>query len=110
MDSHVEIGNPGYIGSAQDLLRVLDNSATLRLEPGVHVRATSEGLLRIARGSKIHAEGTPELPITFSSIDEGEDGAGEWHGIDIGGFLVRLRRKQRWRHHCVLANRRERES
>ena len=23
---------------------------------------------------------------TFSSIDEGEDGAGEWHGIDIGGF------------------------
>ena len=28
----------------------------------------------------------PELPITFSSIDEGADGLGEWWGIDIGGF------------------------
>ena len=86
MDSRVEVGNLGYIGSEEELFRVLDNSATLKLEPGVHVRATSEGRLSIARGSMIHAEGTPELPITFSSIDEGEDGAGEWWGIDIGGF------------------------
>ena len=59
MDSRVEVGELGYIGSAEDLFRVLDNSATLTLEPGVHVRATSEGRLSIARGSKIHAEGTP---------------------------------------------------
>ena len=78
--------NLGYIGSAEELFRVLDNSVTLKLEPGVHVRATSEGRLSIARGSMIHAEGTPELPITFSSIDEGADGLGEWWGIDIGGF------------------------
>ena len=86
MDSEVVVGSLGYIGSAEELFRVLDNSVTLKLEPGVHVRATSEGGLFIARGSMIHAEGTPELPITFSSIDEGEYGAGEWHGIDIGGF------------------------
>ena len=31
MDSRVEVGELGYIGSAEDLLRVLDNSATLTL-------------------------------------------------------------------------------
>ncbi|MDA9915815.1 thrombospondin type 3 repeat-containing protein [Luminiphilus sp.] len=86
MDSPVEVGEQGYIGSPEDLFRILDSSVTLTLEPGVHVRATSEGRLSVARGSMIHAQGTLELPITFSSIDEGEDGAGEWQGIDIGGF------------------------
>jgi hypothetical protein len=86
LNSRADVGKQGYIGSAEDLFSILDSSVTLTLEPGVHVRATSEGSLHIARGSMIHAQGTPALPITFSSVDEGEDGAGEWRGIGIGGF------------------------
>ena len=38
MDSRVEIGNLGHIGSAEELFRVLENSAIAQTRPGVHVR------------------------------------------------------------------------
>ena len=86
LTSRVTVGQPGYIANQEELDTVLSNSATLTIEPGVHVRATPEGALMIARGSRLMAVGTRDLPITFSSEDAGEDGVGEWLGLEIGGF------------------------
>ena len=86
LTSRVTVGQPGYIANQEELDTVLSNSATLTIEPGVHVRATPEGGLMVARGSRLMAVGTRDLPITFSSEDAGEDGVGEWIGIEIGGF------------------------
>ena len=50
------------------------------------VVATAFGSLRVVRGSKLIASGTAEQPITFSSVDDGYDGVGEWGGIALLGF------------------------
>ena len=67
---------------------------TLTIEAGVDVKglAAADGtfltaaVLQINRGAKIMAVGTPTAPITFSSQDEDDVGAGEWGGLIISGF------------------------
>jgi len=66
---------------------VKDAGVTLTIEPGVHVRANSDGVLLVTRGSKLMAEGTAADPITFSSKqDDDFDGLGEWGGVVVQGF------------------------
>ena len=62
------------------------NGVTLTVEPGVHVKAFGDGELIVTRGNKLMAEGTANDPITFSSLDAGFDGEGEWGGIVVQGF------------------------
>lgn len=67
-----------------------DDSAdvTLTIEPGtvVYGESASNGLLVIARGAKIHAEGTADAPIRFTSDQpEGSRARGDWGGIAING-------------------------
>jgi hypothetical protein len=71
------------------------DSAILTVEPGVVVYGTSgNDYLVVSRGSKIEANGTAELPITFTSnqhVSGGvEDGlvngeAGQWGGLVLLG-------------------------
>ena len=59
---------------------------TLTVEPGVEVKAKEGSTLIITRGNKIHAVGTKEKPIGFSSVDANYDGYSEWKGLVIQGF------------------------
>ena len=65
------------------------NGATLTIEAGTTITATATdgaGLataLIIDRGAKIMAEGTAELPITFTSVTG--TGSGTWGGLIING-------------------------
>ena len=86
MANLVVVGDISYIDNQEQLNAVLANSATLTIEPGVHVRATQEGALVIASGSKLIAVGTQELPITFSSDDEDEAWRRRVDRVEIGGF------------------------
>lgn len=64
------------------------NGATLTIEPGVIVRGdkASQGTLIITRGSKIHAQGTAQAPIVFTSAEADVDRApGDWGGVLILG-------------------------
>jgi len=60
---------------------------TLTIEPGVSVKANSDGVLLVTRGSKLMAEGTATNPITFSSKQDADfEGEGEWGGVVIQGL------------------------
>jgi hypothetical protein len=59
---------------------------TLTIEAGANIKATDDASLLVTRGSKINANGTAAAPITFSSLDDGFDGEGEWGGVVIQGF------------------------
>ena len=56
---------------------------TLTIRAGVDVRAFANGVLLVTRGSKLIANGSATSPITFSSLDTGYDGTGEWGGVII---------------------------
>lgn len=66
-------------------------SVTLTVQPGVRVFGTSgQTALQVNRGSRIIAEGTPTLPIIFTSREDilGQAGAtsrGQWGGLVILG-------------------------
>ena len=49
MANRVVVGDGSYIDNQEGLNAVLANSATLTIEPGVHIRAAQEGALTIAR-------------------------------------------------------------
>ena len=64
------------------------NNATLSIEAGTVIRASSEeySTLIITKGSKIVAQGLPNNPIVFtSSKPERERKPGDWGGIQILG-------------------------
>ena len=62
--------------------------AVLTIEPGTDIFASGDSLLKITRGSRIEAAGTPAAPITFSGVDEGFEGSGEWGAVIVQGFAV----------------------
>lgn len=75
------------LADAAEVAAAKEAGVTLTIEPGVHVRANSDGVLLVTRGSKLMAEGTASAPITFSSKqDDDFDGLGEWGGVVIQGF------------------------
>ncbi|MGA9115376.1 MAG: hypothetical protein WB626_01215, partial [Bacteroidota bacterium] len=66
----------------------VDSTALLVIRPGTIILGDSAtgGSLCIKRGGKIHAEGTPALPIVLtSSRPPGERRPGQWGGIIILG-------------------------
>lgn len=70
-----------------DIVRVPDG-ITLTIEPGTVIfgASDSQGMLVIQRGGKIIAQGTPSLPIIFTSDKApGQRAAGDWSGIVICG-------------------------
>lgn len=69
-----------------DVQLVRDQGVTLTVRAGLDVKAFDDGSLLVTRGSKLMALGSPASPITFSSLDDGYDGEGEWGGVIIQGF------------------------
>lgn len=65
---------------------IQDAGVTLTIEAGTSIGALDDGTLLVTRGSQLIADGTAAMPITFSSVDEGFDGEGEWGGVIIQGF------------------------
>lgn len=69
------------------------NNAELTILPGTIIRgkqtdiSVTPGVLVIARGSKIHATGTPSQPIIFTSIKSETAGraSGDWGGVVLCG-------------------------
>ncbi len=69
------------------------NNAELTILPGTVIRGkqtdvtVTPGVLVIARGSKIHAVGTPTNPIVFTSIKPANSGRayGDWGGVVLCG-------------------------
>ena len=56
------------------------------MEPGANIRSTERGFIIVHRGSQLIAEGTADRPITFSGIDDDNEGVEEWGGIAMLGF------------------------
>lgn len=87
LDGTVTVGDGNQmVTSLADVQAIRDSGATLTIEPGTHIRGFDTGSLLITRGSKIIADGTASMPITFSSLDEGFSGLGEWGGVIVQGF------------------------
>jgi hypothetical protein len=83
----VKVGDGNVvISSASEMSAIQSAGVTLTIEPGVNVKADSDGILLVTRGSKLVADGTASAPITFSSLDADYDGMGEWGGIVVQGF------------------------
>ncbi len=61
------------------------NNATLTIEPGTLIKGDQAALI-ISRGAKIIADGTPEMPIVFtSSKAAGQRQPGDWGGLLLLG-------------------------
>lgn len=87
MDDVFQVGEGNVeIESADDIAAIKAAGVTLTIEPGVHVKASDDGVLLVTRGSKLMAVGTKAEPITFSSLDDDFDGTGEWGGVIVQGF------------------------
>jgi hypothetical protein len=91
MASRVTVGNGNELMSVVE--GTLENgdpvaNVTLTIDPGTQIkgRTGSFANLLITRGSRIEANGTGQLPIVFSSDDDGEDGTAEWGGLIIHGY------------------------
>ena len=66
----------------------VQSGVTLTIQAGVTVygEAATDGMLVIARGGKIDAQGTAEAPIVFTSDRPvGSRGRGDWGGVIING-------------------------
>ena len=87
LDGVVQVGS-GNVDVADDteVAAVQAAGVTLTIEAGTDIKAYDDGVLLVTRGSSIEANGTAASPITFSSIDDGYDGEGEWGGVIIQGF------------------------
>ncbi|WP_045826305.1 hypothetical protein [Teredinibacter turnerae] len=79
-------GNTTEVTTDADVTALQTAGVTLTIEPGVHIHALGTAKLIVTRGSKIMADGERDMPITFSSLDEGYDGTGEWAGVVVQGF------------------------
>jgi hypothetical protein len=61
------------------------NNATLTIQPGTVVKGKATALV-ITRGAKIVANGTPEMPIVFTSWQPaGQRAPGDWGGLLVLG-------------------------
>ncbi|ATB29478.1 hypothetical protein [Melittangium boletus] len=61
-------------------------SGTLTIEAGTKVLGAEGSALIITRGAKLHAVGTKDKPIVFTSAaKEGERSAGDWGGVVLLG-------------------------
>ena len=61
-------------------------SGTLTIEPGTQVVGENGSALVITRNAKLHAVGTAEKPIVFTSAaPKGERAAGDWGGVVLLG-------------------------
>ena len=87
LDGVVKVGEGNVeITSQAEKDAIVAAGVTLTIRAGVDVKAFDDGVLLVTRGSKLVANGSPASPITFSSIDPGYDGMGEWGGVVIQGF------------------------
>lgn len=87
LDGTVTVGDGNQnVATLADVQSIRDNGAMLTIEPGTHIRGFDTGSLLVTRGSQIMADGTATMPITFSSLDDGFSGLGEWGGIIVQGF------------------------
>lgn len=87
LDGVVTVGAGNVtVESDADVAAIQDAGVTLTIEAGADIKAFDDGVLLVTRGSKLMAEGNAAEPITFSSVDDGYDGEGEWGGIIIQGF------------------------
>ncbi|WP_375755311.1 hypothetical protein [Corallococcus exercitus] len=65
---------------------VFVESGTLTIEPGVTIKGNEGSALVITREAKLHAVGTAEKPIVFTSSQaEGSRAAGNWGGVVLLG-------------------------
>ena len=68
-------------------LKVMDG-ATLKIEPGVTIKARSGGTnvyIAVSQGAKIDAQGTADSPILVTSAAENPR-AGDWGGVMLAGY------------------------
>jgi hypothetical protein len=79
-EGNVELANTTEVQAAKN------NGVTLTIPAGVELKAYSDAVLVVTRGSKLNAIGTKSSPITFSSLDTDYDGEGEWGGVIVQGF------------------------
>ena len=87
LEGVVKVGNGNIeITSVEDYDAVVAQGVTLTIRAGVDVNAFADGVLLVTRGSKLIANGSATSPITFSSLDTGYDGTGEWGGVIVQGF------------------------
>src|SRR5574344_1273753 len=65
---------------------ILNVQSTLTLEPGCTLQFTENGGLEIGTGTNAAriADGTPEKPITFTTVTAANGQAGSWYGISFG--------------------------
>lgn len=64
----------------------VDSTYTITIEPGTIIKADTAACLIIRRGAKIHANGTAQLPIVFTSRKApGFRNGGDWGGVVILG-------------------------
>lgn len=66
----------------------VEDGAVLTIQPGTRVvgESGSVGTLIVSRGGRLHAVGTREAPIVFTSDQPpGERGRGDWGGIILNG-------------------------
>lgn len=83
----VQVGEGNVeVATDADVQALKDAGVTLTVEAGTDIRGLSDGILLVTRGSKLEANGTATSPITFSSVDDGYDGLGEWGGVVLQGF------------------------
>ena len=87
LDGVVKVGNGNIaISSTAEYDAVVAAGVSLTVRAGVNIKAYDDGVLLVTRGSKLIANGSATNPITFSSLDVGFDGMGEWGGVIIQGF------------------------
>ena len=88
LDGEVIVGAGNVtVANSADVQAIRNAGVTLTIRPGVNVRAFDTGSLIVTRGSKLNAVGSPQTPITFSSLNDDDlDGEGEWGGVIIQGF------------------------
>ena len=83
----VKVGNGNIaIASKAEYDAVVAGGVSLTIEAGTSIKGAADGVLLVTRGSKLIADGSSSQPITFSSLDEGFNGYGEWGGVVIQGF------------------------
>jgi len=64
----------------------VDSTYSITIEPGTVVMGDTAATLVVQRGAEIHARGTADRPIVFTSMkDPGERETGNWGGVIILG-------------------------
>lgn len=77
-------------GSVKVIDCILSVQSTLTLEPGCVLQFTANGGLEIGTttNAALIADGTPDQPITFTTVTTANGQAGSWYGISFGSNNV----------------------